>query len=59
MPKPEDRKSGEERPFEERHNCQVCGKPGPETICEHCKIVVQAEALNQKRKIEKGGGGPS
>lgn len=58
MPKPEDKKTDEKRPFEERHNCQVCGKPGPETICEHCKIVVQAEALNQKRKTEKGGGGP-
>ena len=59
MPKPEDKKTETERPFEARHHCQVCGKPGPETICEHCKIVVQAEALNQKRKIEKGGGGPS
>ena len=47
----------EERPFEERHNCLICGKPGPETICEHCRIVVQAEALAEKRKIEKGGRG--
>jgi hypothetical protein len=46
------------RAFEERHTCLICGKPGPETICEHCKIVVQAEALNEKRKVEKGGGGP-
>jgi hypothetical protein len=45
----------EEKPFEERHNCLVCGKPGPDTVCEHCKITVQAEALAQKRKIEKGG----
>jgi hypothetical protein len=47
----------EKRPFEERHNCLICGKPGPETICEHCKITVQAEALAEKRKIEKGGRG--
>ncbi len=51
-------KSEKKQSFEGRHNCLVCGKPGPETICEHCKIVVQAEALNEKRKIEKGGGGP-
>lgn len=57
MGKPE-QKPEKTRPFEERHHCLVCGKPGPETICEHCKIVVQAEALNEKRKIEKGGGGP-
>jgi len=25
--------------------------------CEHCKNVVQAEALSKKRKIEKEGGG--
>ena len=59
MPESEKKKTDEERPFEERHNCRICGKPGPETICEHCKIVVQAEALDQKRKIEKGGGGPT
>lgn len=58
MAKPEQPKSEETRPFEERHNCRICGKPGPETICEHCKIMVQAEALGEKRKIEKEGGGP-
>jgi hypothetical protein len=46
----------EERPFELRHNCMICGKPGPEKICDHCKIVVQAEAVSKKRKIEKEGG---
>lgn len=56
--KPE-KKNKETQPFEERHHCLICGKPGPETICEHCKIVVQAEALSEKRKVEKGGGGPS
>ena len=58
MPNTEKDKTGEKQPFEERHRCMICGKPGPETICEHCKIVVQAEALSEKRKIEKEGGGP-
>jgi len=42
-----------------RHRCMICGQPGPETICEHCKIVVQAEAVSEKRKIIKEGGGPT
>jgi len=54
----ETEKAEKKRPFELRHNCLICGKPGPETICEHCKIVVQAEAVSQKRKIEKEDGGP-
>jgi hypothetical protein len=53
MPKAE-RKTSKQQSFEERHNCLICGMPGRETICEHCKIVVQAEALAEKRKIEKG-----
>ncbi len=53
MTKPE-QQTNKEPTFEERHNCLICGKPSPETICEHCKIVVQAEALSEKRKIEKG-----
>lgn len=54
-PNEKNKKSEEkERTFEERHTCLICGKPGPETICEHCKITVQAEALAEKRKIEKG-----
>ncbi len=57
MGEPE-QKPEKKRSFEERHTCLICGKPGPDTICEHCKIVVQAEALNEKRKIEKQGGGP-
>jgi nucleotide-binding universal stress UspA family protein len=49
--------SGEkERSPDEWRNCLICGKPAGESICEHCKIIVQAEALAQKRKIEKGGG---
>ncbi len=54
--KPE-KKTEETRPFEERHHCLICGKPGSETICERCKLVVQAEALAEKRKVEKEGGG--
>ena len=38
--------------------CLICGKPSPQKICEHCKIVVQAEAVAKKRKTEKEGGGP-
>jgi len=48
----------DKRPFEERHHCHICGKPGSDIICDHCKIVVQADALSAKRKIEKQGGGP-
>lgn len=47
----------EKQPNDLGHNCMICGNPGPETICEHCKILVQAEALATKRKIEKEGGG--
>lgn len=45
-----------ERSPDEWRKCLICGKPASESICEHCKITVQAEALAQKRKIEKGGG---
>jgi hypothetical protein len=57
-PEPKGKQNEKKQSFEERHACLICGKPGPETICEHCKIVVQAEALSEKRKIEKGGGEP-
>jgi len=46
-----------ERSPDEWRDCLICGKPAGESICEHCKIIAQAEALTQKRKIEKGGGG--
>ena len=46
-----------ERSPDEWRKCLICGKPANESICEHCKITVQAEALAQKRKTEKGGGG--
>ena len=44
-----------ERSPDEWRTCLLCGKPADESICEHCKISVRAEALSQKRKIEKGG----
>ena len=53
----------EEKPlFEEPSHCLLCGGVGPALLyghwlCEHCKNVVQAEALSKKRKIEKEGGG--
>lgn len=34
-------------------HCQLCGKPSPDTICDHCKALVQAEALEKKRRAEK------
>jgi hypothetical protein len=42
-------------------HCLLCGQVGPVVlyghwICDHCKNVVQAEALARKRKIEKEGG---
>lgn len=36
--------------------CHLCGQPSQEFVCETCKIRVQAEALEQKRKVEKEGG---
>ena len=34
--------------------CLICGKPSPSTICESCSTNVQAEALGEKKKDEKG-----
>lgn len=52
----------EKPPFEQPSHCLFCGMVGPELlyghwVCEHCKNVVQAEAVSKKRKIEKEGGG--
>jgi hypothetical protein len=51
-------------PFQEPGHCLLCGQLGPALshghwICEHCKIVVQAEVLCKKLKIEKEGRGPT
>jgi hypothetical protein len=57
----EDKREKQPR-FEESSHCLLCGMVGPTLlyghwVCEHCKNVVQAEALSKKRKIEKEGGG--
>ena len=49
---------------QEPSHCLLCGQLGPALshghwICEHCKIVVQAEVLSKKLKIEKEGRGPT
>jgi hypothetical protein len=49
------RRGEKERSPDEWRTCLLCGKPAGESICEHCKISVRAEALSQKRRIEKGG----
>lgn len=66
MAKPEDtpKPTTEESPRTEKpSHCLLCGLAGPTLlyghwICDHCKNVVQAEAVSQKRKIVKEGGGP-
>ena len=35
--------------------CHMCGQPSKDIICEACKIRVQAEAIERKRRIEKEG----
>ncbi len=35
--------------------CRLCAQPSQDIICEACKIKVQAEALEQKQRIEKEG----
>jgi hypothetical protein len=55
-------KREEKPPLEELSYCLLCEVVGPALlyghwVCEHCKNVVQAEALSKKRKIEKEGGG--
>lgn len=54
----------EKPPYEKPSHCLICGQMGPALlyghwICDHCKNVVQAEAVSKRRKIVKEGGGPS
>jgi len=35
--------------------CHICGRPSKDIICEACKIRVQAEAMERKRRVEKEG----
>ena len=39
---------------EKKHKCTVCGKPSPQTICDTCEAHIQAEAVGEKKKSEKG-----
>ncbi len=36
------------------HKCTVCGKPSTQTICDTCEAHIQAEAVGEKKKSEKG-----
>lgn len=61
MVKPEE-KTTEKPPLEQPTHCLLCGQVGPallyrQWICDHCRNVAQAEALEKKRKIEKEGDG--
>jgi hypothetical protein len=63
MVKPEE-KTTEKPPLEQPSQYLLCGQLGPALlyghwICDHRKNVVQAEAVSQKRKIEKEGSGPA
>ncbi len=35
--------------------CHLCGKASTETICDSCKVRVQAEAVAKKLRVEKEG----
>ncbi len=35
--------------------CHLCAQPSEDIICEACKIRVQAESFEKKRKAEKEG----
>jgi hypothetical protein len=50
---PQEKKEKEASKTGKEIHCLMCGKPSPETICDHCKALVQAEALEKKRKAEK------
>ncbi len=56
-------KREETSPYEKPSHCLLCGQVGPALlyghwVCDHCKNVVQAEALAKRRQIVKEGGGP-
>jgi hypothetical protein len=38
-----------------RSYCLVCAKPSPSTICDSCKIHIQGEAIDRKRREEQPG----
>lgn len=37
-----------------KSKCKVCGKPSLQTICESCQAHIQAEAVGEKKRTEKG-----
>ena len=37
-----------------RHVCNLCGAPSEDTICEACSNKVRAEALDRKRREDRG-----
>jgi hypothetical protein len=56
-------KTTEKSPRETPSSCLLCGQAGPALlyghwVCDHCKNLVQAEALAKRRQILKEGGGP-
>lgn len=56
--------SEESAPYEKPSSCLFFGQEGLALLyghwmCDHCKNVVQAEALAKRRKIGQEGGGPS
>jgi hypothetical protein len=62
MVKPEE-KPTDKPPLEQPSPCLLCGQAGPvllygHWVCDHCKNVVQAEALAKRRQVVKEGGGP-
>jgi hypothetical protein len=57
-----DDKTAERPPIEKPSFCLLCGQAGPALlyghwVCDHCKNLVQAEALEKRRRIVKEGGG--
>jgi hypothetical protein len=44
----------ESRPKPSSHNCNVCGKPSQQTICDPCAMKVRLDALARKTHEENG-----
>ncbi|MBI3594246.1 MAG: universal stress protein [Nitrospirae bacterium] len=44
-------------PAENRNSgsCRVCSEPAQDIICDKCKVRIQAEAFEQKSKVERAG----
>jgi hypothetical protein len=46
--------AGKGSPVFQSH-CLVCAKPSQQTICDTCKVYIQGEALEPKRRDEQAG----